>query len=65
MMFYLQIKLTEEKKFIIMGLNNQIANLQARYEKATMKALDGEQLLIQIKNSAVRMELLNTLNFNL
>lgn len=44
----------EEKKFIIMGLNNQIANLQSRFETASVKALEGEQLLIQIKNSSVR-----------
>lgn len=44
----------EEKKFVIMGLNNQIASLQARFENATIKALEGEQLVIEIKNSAVR-----------
>lgn len=43
----------EEKRFIIMGLNNQIANLQARFENATVKALEGEELVVQIKNNAV------------
>lgn len=47
------MKLMEEKNFIIMGLNNQIANLQARFENATIRALEGEQLVIQIKNNAV------------
>ncbi|XP_076257120.1 coiled-coil domain-containing protein 42 homolog isoform X3 [Rhynchophorus ferrugineus] len=48
------MKLIEEKNFIIMGLNNQIANLQARYENANIKALESETLVTQIKNNAVR-----------
>ncbi|CAH1163970.1 unnamed protein product [Phaedon cochleariae] len=49
------MKLIEEKNFIIMGLNNQIANLQSRYENANIKALDCEQSVIHIKNHAVRL----------
>lgn len=37
-----------------MGLNNQIANLQARYEHANFKALESEDLVTQIKNNAVK-----------
>lgn len=37
-----------------MGLNNQIANLQARYEHANIKALESEDLVTQIKNNAVK-----------
>ncbi|KAG5897801.1 hypothetical protein JTB14_011803 [Gonioctena quinquepunctata] len=48
------MKLIEEKNFIIMGLNNQIANLQARFENANIKSLESELLVIQIKNNAVR-----------
>ncbi|XP_030747560.1 coiled-coil domain-containing protein 42 homolog isoform X3 [Sitophilus oryzae] len=48
------MKLIEEKNFIIMGLNNQIANLQARYENANIKALESETLVTQIKNNAVK-----------
>nr|CAI5828243.1 unnamed protein product [Callosobruchus analis] len=47
-------KLIEEKNFVIMGLNNQIANLQARYENANIKSLESEQLVIQIKNNAIQ-----------
>lgn len=48
------MKLIEEKTFVIMGLNNQIANLQARYEHANIKALESEGLVTQIKNNAVK-----------
>ncbi|XP_050305492.1 coiled-coil domain-containing protein 42-like isoform X2 [Anthonomus grandis grandis] len=48
------MKLIEEKNFVIMGLNNQIANLQARYENANIKALESEELVTQIKNNAVK-----------
>ncbi|CAH1132306.1 unnamed protein product [Ceutorhynchus assimilis] len=48
------MKLIEDKNFIIMGLNNQIANLQARYENANIKALESEELVTQIKNNAVK-----------
>lgn len=51
----------EEKKFIIMGLNNQIANLQSRFEMATIKALDSEELVTQIKNNAVSKNLKETI----
>ncbi|CAH2017313.1 unnamed protein product [Acanthoscelides obtectus] len=47
-------KLIEEKSFVIMGLNNQTANLQARYENANIKSLESEQLVIQIKNNAIQ-----------
>lgn len=39
---------------MIMGLNNQIANLQARFENANIKALESEELVTQIKNHAVK-----------
>ncbi|KAH1011808.1 hypothetical protein HUJ04_001099 [Dendroctonus ponderosae] len=48
------MKLIEEKNFVIMGLNNQIANLQARFENANIKALESEELVTQIKNHAVK-----------
>lgn len=47
------MKLIEEKNFILMGLNNQIAALQARFENAKIKSLECEQLVLQIKNNAV------------
>ncbi|XP_023030442.2 coiled-coil domain-containing protein 42 isoform X1 [Leptinotarsa decemlineata] len=48
------MKLIEENNFVIMGLNNQIANLQARFENANIKSLESEQLVLQIKNNAVK-----------
>lgn len=39
------MKLIEDQKTITMGLNNQIASLPARFEKATSKALDGEEFV--------------------
>ncbi|XP_028130838.2 coiled-coil domain-containing protein 42-like [Diabrotica virgifera virgifera] len=48
------MKLIEEKNFVIMGLNNQIANLQARFENAKIKSIECEQLVLQIKNNAVQ-----------
>ncbi|XP_056636601.1 coiled-coil domain-containing protein 42 homolog [Diorhabda sublineata] len=47
------MKLIEEKNFIIMGLNNQIANLQSRFENAKIKSIDCEHLVLKIKNNAV------------
>ncbi|CAG9861390.1 unnamed protein product [Phyllotreta striolata] len=46
-------KLVEEKNFILMGLNNKIAALQARFENAKIKSLECEHLVLQIKNYAV------------
>ncbi|KAL1502788.1 hypothetical protein ABEB36_007885 [Hypothenemus hampei] len=48
------MKLIEEKNFVIMGLNNQIAKLQARYENTNIKALESEELVTEIKNNAVK-----------
>ncbi|XP_058801822.1 uncharacterized protein LOC131670328 [Phymastichus coffea] len=50
----LRMKLIEEKNFVIMGLNNQIAKLQARYENTNIKALESEELVTEIKNNAVK-----------
>ncbi|XP_018568992.1 coiled-coil domain-containing protein 42 like-2-like [Anoplophora glabripennis] len=49
------MKIIEEKNLVIMGLNNQIASLQARFENANIKSLECEQLVTRIKNNAVRI----------
>ncbi|KAJ8981971.1 hypothetical protein NQ317_002145 [Molorchus minor] len=49
------VKLTSEKHLEIVGLNNQISNLQSRYETANIKSLECEQLVVRIKNRAVYM----------
>ncbi|KAJ8911279.1 hypothetical protein NQ315_015282 [Exocentrus adspersus] len=49
------MKIIEEKNLVIMGLNNQIASLQARFENANIKSLECEQLVTRIKNSAVHI----------
>ncbi|XP_060534185.1 coiled-coil domain-containing protein 42-like isoform X1 [Cylas formicarius] len=48
------MKMIEEKSFVIMGLNNEIASLQARFENANIEALNSESLVTEIKNNAVK-----------
>lgn len=43
------MKLTEEKTLELMGLNNQVADLQGRYEAAMSKALEWETTVTKIK----------------
>lgn len=42
--------LIEEQIFALMALNNKVANLQSRYEKAKSRALHWETVVSQIKN---------------
>ena len=50
-------KLTEEKTQVIMGLNNQLAELQSRYDKTKAEALRWEIALTHIKNTAAERAL--------
>ncbi|KAJ8957912.1 hypothetical protein NQ318_001909 [Aromia moschata] len=49
------MKLMADKHLEIVGLNNHIANLQARYEVANIKCLENEQLVTKIKNHSVQV----------
>ena len=44
------IKLTEEKSQVMMGLNNELAELQIRYDRAKAMSLRWETAVSRIKN---------------
>lgn len=48
------MKLTEEKELVIMGLNNEVADLQGRHDTAMNKAFKWEATVVEIKNIAVK-----------
>lgn len=50
--FYVQHHLTETKTQILMGLNNKLVQLQARYDKAKAQALKWENIVSKIKETA-------------
>lgn len=47
------MKLIEEKTLIIQGLNNEVADLQGRYDNAMNKTFKWESTVTEIKNIAV------------
>lgn len=49
--------MTEAKTQVLMGLNNKVARLQARYEQAKSKALKWEQVVSNIKETAAAKNL--------
>lgn len=46
------MNIIEDKTFAIMGLQNHLANLEGRYDRAKNKALHWETVVTQIKNYA-------------
>lgn len=44
------IKLTEEKSLVMMGLDNELAQLQMRYDRAKTMSLRWETTVNKIKN---------------
>ncbi|XP_015592671.1 coiled-coil domain-containing protein 42 like-2-like [Cephus cinctus] len=49
--------MTEEKSQILMGLNNQLAQLQGRYDRAKLRALRWETMVSRIKATAAAKNL--------
>lgn len=58
------MNIVEDKSYMIMGLQNHLANLEGRYDRAKNKALHWETVVAQIKDYAaarlVEIELVRT-----
>lgn len=57
MFLYLQHHLTEVKSQVLMGLNNKVAQLQERYDRAKAQALKWETIVSKIKETAAAKNL--------